>query len=326
MQKLTVQQRASILSSLVEGNSARATVRITGISLPSVLAYMVKAGEALHAFHDKTVRGLVCDEIQLDEIWSFVGCRETSKKRAEGKHPGDVWTWTSLCAKSKMIPAWRVGDRSMRTGYAFCADLSERVSGDCQITSDGHPVYRSAVPMNFPKADFAMLIKIYGTDAEGKDVVIGTEKKPIQGNPDMDRVSTSFVERSNLTIRMGNRRFTRLTNAFSKKLENHAAMLAITFTHYNFCRKHITVKATPAQAAGIADHQFTIEELVGIVEEFHKNALEARFEAAFAAKYDAPRKFPKSYTPTPKAQLELPWYLNPESDGEPEGEGDNYNH
>jgi len=319
MQKLTIQQRASILRSLVEGNSARATVRMTGISLPTVLDYMVKAGQALHAYHNETVRGLECREIQLDEIWSFVGCRENTKKRAEGRHPGDVWTWTSLCAHTKMIPAWRVGDRSMRTGYAFCADLAARVSGDCQITSDGHPVYRSAVPMNFPKADFAMLIKIYGKDAEGKDVVIGTEKKPIQGNPDIDRISTSFVERSNLTIRMGNRRFTRLTNAFSKKLENHASMLAITFTHYNFCRLHMSLpKQTPAMAAGVADEPLTIEDLVEIVTKFHVNALEARFEAAFAAKYDAPRKFPKSYAPTPKDQLELPWYLNPESGGEPE--------
>lgn len=326
MKKLSVEKRAAILQCLVEGMSVAAAVRITGVTKKAILALLGQAGEALTAYQDERMRDLQCEELQLDEVWSFVGCREKTKKSAKGEHPGDVWTWTALCAKSKLIPAWRVGDRSMRTGYAFCADLASRVNGQCQITSDGHPVYRSAVGMNFPEADFAMLIKIYGQDEEGKETVIGIRKEAVQGTPAEEKISTSFVERANLTIRMGNRRFTRLTNGYSKKVQNHVAMLALQLMHYNYCRKHMSLaKQTPAMAAGIASRQLTMAEVVGIIDEYFQGLQELAFEQAFAEKYTAPRTEPKSHTPTPKAQLKLPWYLDPNSGGEPK-DGSDYNH
>jgi IS1 family transposase len=253
--------------------------------------------------------------MQLDEVWSFVGCRDKSKKEAIGTHPGDVWTWTSICAETKLIPAFRVGDRSARTALDFCNDLSGRFSGVIQITSDGHPAYKMAVGSAFDQVHFAQLVKIYGKDEENRDIVIRADKVPVFGSPDMDLVSTSYVERSNLTIRMGNRRFTRLTNAFSKKLENHCHMLAVTFMHYNFCRKHSTIKSTPAEAAGVADHQWTLEEIVEMMDAYLEEKMEARYEEAFATmNFTAPRTRPKSYAPVaPK----IPWYLDPNSGGNP---------
>lgn len=223
-----------------------------------------------------------------------------------------VWTWTSICADTKLIPAWRVGDRSARTAIDFCHDLSDRFSGTVQISSDGHPAYKMAIGHAFEQVHYGQLVKIYGKDDEGRDIVIRAEKVPVFGTPDIDLVSTSYVERSNLTIRMGNRRFTRLTNAFSKKLENHVHMLAIQTMHYNFCRKHITIKGTPAVAAGVTDHQWTLEEVIEMIDAHFIAKVEAQFEEAFAvANFTAPRKFPKSYPPqTPK----LPWYLDPEGE------------
>jgi aromatic ring-cleaving dioxygenase len=165
---------------------------------------------------------------------------------------------------------------------AFCHDLSERISQRVQITSDGHPAYSLAVRNAFEEADFAQLVKWYGKDEQGNEVVIRAEKRPMFGNPDMDLVSTSYVERSNLTIRMGNRRFTRLTNAFSKKLENHRHSLALTFMHYNFCRKHSTIKTTPAQAAGVSDRQWTLANVVEMIDAYLAAKVDAEFEAAFA--------------------------------------------
>jgi len=309
MKKLATQKRAAILRCLIEGNSVRATVRITGAAKGTVLSLLEKAGEACLAYQDEHLRNLPCDELQMDEIWSFVGCREAVKEKASGKHPGDVWTWTALCPKTKIIPAWRVGDRSHRTAFAFCADLSKRVKQDLQITTDGHPAYQWAIGANFKRVNYARLVKIYGKDAAtGRDVVIGSKPEAVFGNPDMSRVSTSYAERSNLTIRMGNRRFTRLTNAFSKKLENHRHELAIQFMHYNFCRKHMTLKQTPAQAAGVADHQWTLEEVIEMMDAHFETKLTAEFARAFDEKYTPLRTMPRSYTPA--AQIELPWYLD----------------
>ena len=229
-----------------------------------------------------------------------------------------MWTWTSICAETKLIPAWRVGDRSSRTAHDFCADLATRFNGTVQITSDGHPAYKMAVGANFDlnRTHFAQLVKIYGKDAEGRDIVVRTERQPVFGTPNIDMVSTSYAERSNLTIRMGNRRFTRLTNAFSKKLENHCHMLAVTFMHYNFCRKHTTIKTAPAVSAGIADHVWTLEEVVEMIDAHFTAKVNAQFETAFAAKFTAPRNFPKTYTPVPP---KIPWYLDFDGDGEPDG-------
>ena len=310
MNPLSITKRAAILRCLIEGNSILATSRITGAAKNTIIDFLAKAGEACTAYQSAKMRGLPCTVLQLDEIWSFVGCKEKSKKSAIGEHPGDVWTWTSICAETKLIPAWRVGDRSSRTAYDFCHDLSTRFSGTVQISSDGHPAYKMAIGATFDldRTHYAQLIKIYGKDDEGRDVVTRTERQPVFGTPNIDLVSTSYVERSNLTLRMGNRRFTRLTNAFSKKLENHCHMLAVSFMHYNFCRKHTTLKTTPACAAGIAARQWTLEEVVTMIDEHFEEKLNAQFEAAFAANVTPLRTMPKTFTPIPP---KTPWYLDP---------------
>ena len=296
------------------GNSILSTSRITGAAKNSIVKLLAEAGEACTAYQDEHLRELPCKVLQLDEVWSFVGCREKSKAKAIGKHPGDVWTWTALCAETKLIPAWRVGDRSSRTAYAFCADLCKRFTETLQITTDGHPAYKWAIGANFTTVNYAQLIKIYGKDEDGKDVVIRTERQPVFGTPNIDLVSTSYVERSNLTLRMNNRRFTRLTNAFSKKAENHCHMLAVSFMHYNFCRKHTSIKTTPACAARVADHQWTLEEIVEMMDAYFEAKLDREFEAAFDMKFTTPRRGSLSYPPQPR---KLPWYLDVEGDGNP---------
>jgi IS1 family transposase len=260
---------------------------------------------------DKKMVGLSCKVIQMGEIHSFVGCKEKNKANAVGDPFGDVWTWTSICADTKIMPSWRVGDRSLNTAYDLCDDLSRRFTGKLQITTDGAAPYRQAVLDCFPGADFAQLIKIYGTDAEGKEVCTGARKVTVRGNPNADKISTSYIERSNLTIRMQNRRFTRRTNGYSKKIENHCHMLAVTFTHYNFCRKHQTLGKTPAVAAGIASSTMTMEQIVEMIDAYHAAKLDAQFEAAFAAKFTQPRTEPKTHEPVKLT----PWYLDPNSGG-----------
>lgn len=317
MLKLSTEKRASVLRCLIEGNSILSTSRITGAAKNTIVGILEETGEACSDYQDKHLVNLPCKVLQLDEIWSFVGCKEGNKKAAIGQHPGDVWTWTALCADTKLIPSWRVGDRSGGTAFAFCADLSKRFSGQVQITTDGHGAYRWAIGANFSDADYAQLIKIYGKDEKGFDVVVGCRKEPVFGTPDIDLVSTSYVERSNLTIRMGNRRFTRLTNGFSKKLENHCHMLAIQMMNYNFCMKHGTIKTAPAHEAGVTTHRWTINEVVEMTDEFTARRERDAFEKAFAAKFSAPRTTPKSYTPVPP---KTPWYLDVNSGGKPDSE------
>ena len=308
--KLSISTRAAVLRCLIEGNSIRSTCRITGAAKDTVTKLPVAAGEACAAYQRKTLRNLPCKVLQLDEVWSFVGCKEKSKSTAMNQHPGDVWLWTSICAETKLIPAWRVGDRSARTAMDFCADLSTRFTGTLQISSDGHPAYKMAVGANFDldRTHFAQLIKIYGKDDRGNDVCVGSWKEPVFGTPDIDLVSTSYVERSNLTLRMTNRRYTRLTNAFSKKLENHGHMVALGLMSYNFCTKHGTLKTSPAVAAGVAGHIWKLEEVILMIDEYFVNKTNAVFEAAFA-NMTPQRTHPKTYTPTPKDQLPVPWYL-----------------
>jgi IS1 family transposase len=315
MEKLASTKRAAVLRCLIEGNSVLSTSRITGVA-KNTAKLLAEAGEACEAYHDERMRNLPCKVLQLDEVWSFVGCKEKSKKTAKREHPGDVWTWTSICADTKLIPSWRVGDRSHSTAYAFCAELSERFAGKVQITSDGHPAYQWAVGANFEDVDFAMLIKIYGKNDEGREVCIGARKEPVLGTPNIDLVSTSYVERHNLTLRMTNRRFTRLTNGFSKRLENHRHNLALCMMSYNFCKRHGTLKTTPAVAAGIANHQWTMDEVVAMIDAYWQAKDEAEFEAAFERKFTPARE---SFVtePTPKDEIPLPWYLDPNSRGEP---------
>lgn len=277
----------------------------------TILSLLVRMGEACTAYQNENLVDLPSKVLQLDEIWSFVGCKEKAKAKAKGRHPGDVWTWTALCADTKIVPSWLVADRSGASAYEFCADLSKRFSGDLQITTDGLSVYRWAIGGNFKNVDYAQLIKIYDKDANGQDIVTGCEKKAVLGSPDMNLVSTSFVERQNLTIRMSNRRFTRLTNAFSKKLENHAHMMAVHFMNYNYARKHATIKTSPAIEAGVTGQIWTMGNIVDMMDEHHEAKENAKFEEAFS-RLKQPRQTAKAFEP---ATPLTPWYLDPESGG-----------
>lgn len=311
MNRLDTTKRSMIVKMITEGNSMRAAARMTGVSLNTVTKLVCELGEACNAYQDKHLRNLPCSELQMDEIWSFVGCREKTKKTAKGQHPGDVWTWKAFCPHTKLVAGWMVGDRDATTAWDFCADLRGRFAGHLQITSDGLPAYRWAVGANFDDASFAQLVKIYGTDSKGREVCIGAKKVPIFGQPDMERISTSLVERSNLTLRMACRRFTRLTNGHSKKIENHVLALALHFFVYNFCRKHSTIKTAPAVAAGVTDKIWTTNDLLDMFD-----AYQAQVHPVKRPKHYKPRATtPKAIQPTPKEEIPTPWYLNP--DGEP---------
>jgi IS1 family transposase len=313
MQTLATSTRAAVLRCLIEGNSILSTSRITGVAKNSIVKLLADVGDACSAYMHKELVNLPCSTLQLDEIWSFVGCKEAQKLEAINEHQGDIWTWTALCADTKLIPSWRIGDRSGTTAYAFCADLATRFTGRLQISTDGHPAYQWAVGCNFDDVDYARLVKIYGKGKDGKDVCIGARKEPVLGSPDIDLVSTSYVERANLTIRMGNRRFTRLTNAFSKKVENHCHMFALTIMNYNFCRKHTTIKKTPAQAAGVASHQWTLDEVIQMMDAYLAERSRLQFEHAFTMlKFHRARTTPKTFAPVAPR---TPWYLDPESGG-----------
>lgn len=272
MNRLTNEERSRVLSCLVEGCSQRATVRMTGIAKKTVARLAVELGEACERFADRVFKNLQCERIQCDEIWSFVGCKEKNKKRSVNKYPGDVWTWVAIDPETKLIPGWYIGDRSAESAYRFLRDLSPRLAKRVQLSTDGHRAYLIAVEAAFAfrSIDYGMLTKIYGdSTAEGKyspGEVIGTVKEVVSGTPDPSLICTSHAERSNLTMRMQMRRFTRLTNAFSKKLENHRLACAVHFVHYNFCRVHQTLRVTPAMEAGLADHVWTLAELIGLLE------------------------------------------------------------
>lgn len=274
MNRLSTAERAQVVRCLVEGNSIRSTVRITGVAKNTVAKLLVELGAACARYQDETFRNLDCARLQLDEIWSFVRAKQknvTEEMLANG-HAGDVWTWTAIDADTKLVPCWMLGPRDAIAAREFVSDLAGRLAGRVQITSDGLKVYVSAVLDAFQgDVDYAQLVKIYGGDVDGQKryspaVCIGCEKHDVIGNPDPAHVSTSYVERQNLTMRMGMRRFTRLTNAFSKKVENHAAAIALHFMWYNFGRKHQTLKTTPAIAAGVADHIWTVEEIVALLD------------------------------------------------------------
>lgn len=304
MNQLPVAKRALIIRMISEGGSMRTASRIAEVSINTVTKLVCEVGEACADYQDRNLQNLKCAELQLDEIHSFVGCREKNKQNAITGHPGDVWTWTALCPQTKLIPGWLVGDRSARTAMEFCTDLGRRFKGRLQITSDGNPAYRFAVQAGFGECDFAQLIKIYGQDEDGNEIVTRTEKSVISGNPDIDKVSTSLVERSNLTLPMCSRRFTRLTNGFSKKLTNHAHALGLHFFIYNFCRKHLTTKTTPAVSAGVSDKVWTIEEVIEMCDEYWTKTRPVR-----RPRFYQKRMLPKTYPPqTPKT----PWYLDPD--------------
>jgi IS1 family transposase len=275
MNKLTTKQRSLILSLLVEGNSLRAVSRIADVSINTVTKLLVDAGKACAEFQDGALRGLPCKRIQCDEIWSFVGAKQKNvpANRVGEFGVGDVWTWTALCADTKLIASWMVGTRDGDAAREFINDLAPRLSNRVQLTTDGHKAYLNAVEEAFGAGiDYAMLIKVYGNASEGQrryspPEVMETKVEVVTGDPDRAHISTSYVERQNLTMRMSMRRFTRLTNAFSKKVENHAHAVALHFMWYNFGRIHKSLRVTPAMEAGVSDHVWSMAEVVAMIDE-----------------------------------------------------------
>jgi IS1 family transposase len=273
MNCLDAKTRAQVIRCLVEGCSIRATVRMTGAAKNTVVKLLADMGEACARFHDQHVRNLKVRRLQCDEIWCFVGCKRknaTPEKKAEGW--GDVWTWVGIDADTKLVVSYLVGGRDGGWAHDFMQDCASRIRGRVQLTTDGHKAYLDAVEDAFGiDVDFATLTKIYGAPTEEEQrryspaKCIGCDMKTVIGKPDPAHVSTSYVERQNLTMRMQMRRFTRLTNGFSKKAENHAHAVALHYMHYNFCRVHQTVRVTPAMEAGITDHVWSVDDLVALL-------------------------------------------------------------
>lgn len=274
MNKLSTEKKVQIISLLVEGNSLRSTSRIADVSINTVTKLLVDTGKACEKFHSENVKNVAAQRVQCDEIWSFVYSKE---KNVHGEMPegaGDVWTWTAIDSDSKLIISWLVGDRDASAATTFMTDVASRLSNRVQLTTDGHKSYLSAVDAAFGgDIDYAMLQKMYGTDfgstnAERKyspAKCIGCESQNITGNPDAKHISTSHVERQNLTMRMHMRRFTRLTNGFSKKVENHCYAIALHFMYYNWVKQHKTLRVTPAMAAGLTKRFMSIEDIVNLV-------------------------------------------------------------
>jgi IS1 family transposase len=278
MNQLNSTERAQVVRALVEGNSIRSICRMYKVGKNTVARLLVQLGKACSDYQSDVLRNLPCMVVQVDELWSFVGCKEkrtTPDKKADGQ--GDCWTWTALDADSKLMITWHMGGRGPSDCEDFMFDLADRLKNRIQLSSDGHGAYKNAVRLAFgPNVDYGQVIKVFGVDAEGEKRYSPAEctackTKAVIGDPMDSQISTSYVERSNLTMRMGCRRFTRLTNAFSKKLENHAHATALHFMYYNFGRPHMTLtkekgaKTTPAMAAGVTDHVWSVEEIVGLL-------------------------------------------------------------
>jgi IS1 family transposase len=287
MNRLSTEKRAQIVGCLVEGNSIRATVRMTGAAKNTVTKLLVDLGAACAEYQAAELVDLPCRTIQCDEIWAFCYSKQKNvPEQHRGTYGyGDVWTWTAICADTKLVPSWLVGERTVDDAWTFLSDLQGRLAERVQISSDGLKIYVQAVDLAFgPEVDFAQIHKLYGpaegtTHQERKyspNVCTGIEKKIITGDPDPAEISTSYVERQNLTMRMGMRRFTRLTNGFSKKVENLTHAVSLHYMHYNFARVHqsLTIKhddgtrtkQTPAMAAGVADHVWTLREIAALLD------------------------------------------------------------
>ena len=274
MNRMNTKTRAQVIRCIVEGNSIRSTERITGVTKKAITRLIVDMGDVCQRYQDRALRNLQCKRLQLDEIWSFCYAKEKkATPEMRRKHgAGDVWTWTAIDADTKLIPNWLVGGRDAGYATEFVQDLAGRLANRVQLTSDGLKVYLEAVEDAFgADVDYAMLVKHYGNAPEGEKryspaVCTGATQRAIMGNPDATHISTSYVERHNLTIRMQNRRYTRLTNAFSKKLSNHIAAFSLFIMYYNFGRVHQTLRVTPAMEAGVSDHVWTIEEMVQLLE------------------------------------------------------------
>lgn len=277
MNQLSLEKRTQIITLLVEGNSLRSTSRISGCSINTVTKLLVDVGIACQAFHYDNVKEVQSKRVQCDEIWSFVYAKDKNVTEEMADGAGDVWTWVGIDADTKLVISWYVGDRSAASAYEFMSDVASRVSSRIQLSTDGHRAYLEAVEGAFEfRVDYAQLVKMYGgTDAKNEKryspaECTGTKKNVIVGNPDMKHVSTSYVERQNLTMRMGIRRFTRLTNAFSKKFENHCHAIALHFVYYNFVRIHKSLRVTPAMEAGLTKKLWNVSDIVKLTDSYTK--------------------------------------------------------
>ena len=276
MNKLPHEKRAQALQMMAEGISLRAMTRLTSISRTTLIKLLEDAGQAFSEYQDSMLVNLPCKRVQVDEAWAFCYAKQknvpTAKAAPEGA--GDIWTWVGLDADTKLVASWHVGSRDSEAAMTFIDDLASRLASRVQLTSDGHKPYLEAIEGAFgANIDYAMLVKVYGAAPEGQRryspaVCTGAHKHRVEGNPDPKHVSTSFVERNNLSMRMGNRRMTRLTNAFSKKAKNHEHMMAIYFMHYNFVRIHQTLKITPAMAASVTPKLWEMSDLVKVLEDW----------------------------------------------------------
>lgn len=275
MNQLTKEKRVRVLAALVEGNSIRSTVRMTGVAKNTILKLLCDIGKACERYHNKIMVDLRCKRIQVDEIWSFCYSKQKNvPEQFQGLFGyGDVWTWVALDADTKLVPAWFVGGRDAGWATAFMQDVAKRLKNRVQLTSDGHKAYLTAVEDAFGgEIDYAMLIKLYGKEKDypeqkySPSQIAGCKSITVAGDPNPKHISTSYVERQNLTMRMSMRRFTRLTNGFSKKIDNLHYSIALHFMYYNFCRIHKTLKVTPAMEAGISDRLWELEDIVNLLE------------------------------------------------------------
>ncbi len=275
MNKLSLSQRTQIINLLVEGNSLRSCSRLANVSFNAVLRLLVSVGTACQRFHEETVVNVKSNRIQADEIWAFIYSKEKNAAKTNNPQAGDVWTWTAIDSETKLMISYLAGKRDSESASLFMADLSYRLANRVQLTSDGFKVYEDAVDEAFVgNVDYAKVVKQYGPSKREDGTIdkriqyIGAERTVINGKPDMKYVSTSHVERQNLTMRMGMRRFTRKTNAFSKKLENHRHAIAIHYVYYNFVRFHKSLRVTPAMQAGLMERWMEIEDMVKLVDKY----------------------------------------------------------
>jgi IS1 family transposase len=281
MNRLDSETRAQVIGCLIEGCSIRATVRMTGVAKKTVMRVLLEVGTICAEYQDKVFRNLHCKRLQLDEIWSWIYCKEKNRTEEIAKKnaaAGDIWLWTAIDADTKLVPAWMLGSRDGRTARRFVADVASRLCHRVQLTTDSHRPYLQAVEDAFgADVDYAMLHKVYGMPSEHETryspaQCIGCEMRTVSGTPDPQHVSTSYVERHNWTLRTNNRRYTRLSNGFSRKLENHAAAVSLNYFAYNFIKIHRTLRTSPAMAAGVTNRLWEVTDLVALWEEYERKA------------------------------------------------------
>ncbi len=275
MNTLSMEKKVAVIAALIEGCSVRSTERLTGVARHTVLRLLVEVGSACAEYQDRVIRNISAKRVQVDKIWSFVGCKEKNLPREDAnlERRGDVWTYTAIEAQSKLVVSWLAGRRDAACATQFLQDVESRLADRIQLTTDGHKMYLVAVADSFGESgiDYAQLVKIYGIPNDGEKryspaQCLSTRAIEVFGSPDQKHISTSYVERQNLNMRMNMRRFTRLTNAFSKKFENHVASIALFHMHYNFVRIHQTLRVTPAMEAGISQHVWSVQEIVNLVD------------------------------------------------------------